>query len=129
VAEAQSRFLAGGPAHLLPLTHREVAERVGVHESTVSRAGGAQVETPHGTFSLSHFFQSAVRSSEHTDMASEVARDAIASLVASEDPAQPLSDQGIVTLLSQRHGIEIARRTVSKYREQIGIPAAAQRRR
>lgn len=129
LAAHQRDFLARGPSHLKPLTMRQVAEAVGVHETTVSRAvAGKFAETPHGVFELRRFFTSGYQTREGGDLANTSVKDRIAALVAAEDPAKPLSDDAIVRLLADG-GLKIARRTVAKYREALHIPPSHLRRR
>ncbi len=126
----QRRFLDEGPRGLRPLTLRDIARRLELHESTVSRAvAGKYVATPHGTFAFKYFFTSelaAVGGGE--SHSAEAVRLRIRELIAGEHPARPLSDEHIARRL-QEEGIAIARRTVAKYREALGIPASSQRRR
>ena len=104
-----------------PLTMTQVAEAVGVHETTVSRAiANKYVETPHGIFDLKYFFTPGYKSSEGESVSNTSVKDMIATLVQGEDTAHPLSDQEIVGRLAERE-IKIARRTVAKYREELGI--------
>jgi len=130
----QLGFLERGPEGLRPLTLREVAETVGVHESTVSRAvAGKYVETPHGVLPLRFFFTAALAATpaaggEEGEVSAEAVRRHIRRLVEAEDPARPLSDDAIARLLA-REGIRVARRTVAKYREMLGIPSSTLRRR
>jgi RNA polymerase sigma-54 factor len=107
---------------------RDVAESVGMHESTISRVTTAKyVHTPRGIFELKYFFNSAIRRSNAADIASESVKQAIKKIVASEDPKSPFSDQKIVEILGQ-DDIRIARRTVAKYREMLGILSSSKRK-
>lgn len=130
----QIGFLERGPDGLRPLTLREVAERIGMHESTVSRAvAGKYVETPHGVLPLRAFFTVALPAAASAadgegEVSAEVVRRHIRRLVDAEDPARPLSDDAIARLLAEE-GIRVARRTVAKYREMLGIPSSTLRRR
>jgi RNA polymerase sigma-54 factor len=109
------------------LVLREVAEDIQVHESTVSRATANKwAATPHGTFELKWFFQSAA-STVTGDVASESVKAKIRELIGKEDKRQPYSDHDIVAFLAG-HSIEIARRTVAKYREGMGILSSSKRR-
>ena len=125
----QREFLDHGTAGLKPLVLREVASEIGMHPSTVSRAtSNKYAHTPQGVFELKYFFQSGIaRNDSSTVVSSESVRDKIKTLVESEDPGKPLSDQEIAGAL-QRIGIDIARRTVAKYREQLGILPSSRRR-
>ena len=126
----QQEFLDHGTAGLKPLVLREVASEIGMHPSTVSRAtSNKYAHTPQGVFELKYFFQSGIaRNDSATVVSSESVRDRIRGLVESEDPGDPLSDQQIAGTL-QKLGIDIARRTVAKYREQLGILPSSRRRR
>ncbi|GER65936.1 RNA polymerase factor sigma-54 [Weizmannia acidilactici] len=130
--EKQRDFFLYGKGHLKPLTMKEVSDAIGMHESTVSRAVREKyIETPFGTFPLKQFFTTAlpVRSGTREEAASSAEiKNQIATLVNREDKRKPLSDQTIVTLLNKK-GFEISRRTVAKYREQLGIPSSAKRKR
>jgi RNA polymerase sigma-54 factor len=106
-----------------------VAEAVGMHESTISRVTtNKYVHTPQGLFELKYFFNSSIRRVANEDIASESVKQAIKKLIEDEDKKNPLSDQAIVELLKQREGIQIARRTVAKYREMLGILASSKRK-
>jgi len=121
IVERQRDFFDQGPAHLRPMTMSQVAQAVGVHETTVSRAvSGKYMSTPRGLFELKYFFTSGYTTSEGEAVSNESVRQAIAEIIKGEDPRKPLSDQDIVTTLSER-GLPIARRTVAKYREQLGL--------
>lgn len=130
IVRRQSRFLEKGVSALVPLTLREVAGATGLHESTVSRAtSNKYVATPRGTFGMRFFFTTAVarRDGGQAESATAV-KQRIRDLVAAEDPAQAHSDDRIVALLRQE-GIDLARRTVAKYREALGIGSSTERRR
>ncbi|HYG59086.1 MAG TPA: RNA polymerase factor sigma-54 [Symbiobacteriaceae bacterium] len=129
VVRFQRDFFDRGIRCLRPLTLREVADVVGVHESTVSRAtSGKYVQTPHGTFELKFFFSSGVDNARGEGVAQESVKRMIADLIAKEDSAEPLSDQGLTDLLN-RQGVNISRRTVAKYREEMGVPSSGKRKR
>jgi RNA polymerase sigma-54 factor len=122
----QRGFLDEGPGHLRPLRMNELADRLGIHVSTVSRAAaGKYVETPHGVFPLRHFFQAAGGSEDAT--ARSDVRAVVGEVVAAEDASNPLSDGDIVKALAAR-GLKVARRTVAKYRGELGIPSSYRRR-
>lgn len=124
----QRAFLEHGAAALAPLVLREVAAAVGLHESTVSRAiAGKSVATPHGTFALRYFFTARIASDEG-DHGAEAIRVRIRRLLEQETGGSVLSDDQIVKLLAAE-GIRLARRTVAKYREAMGIPSSVERRR
>lgn len=125
----QRDFLDKGAKYLLPLTLKDVAEHVQVHESTVSRAiANKYVQTPRGLYPLKQFFSSGVKNKMGKKVSSQVIKKTIEDIINSEDPGSPLSDQKLCDLLQEK-GIKIARRTVSKYREELGILSAAQRKR
>lgn len=130
IAEMQADFFEKGYDFLRPLTMAQVAEAAGVSESTVSRlVNGNYVQTPSGTFELRFFFHSAASGPASEQAVSSLSvRRKISALVAAEDPRHPLSDQAIVDALAEA-GIELSRRTVNKYRGELGIPARAARRR
>ena len=121
IVARQRDFFDLGPAHLRPMTMSNVAQAVGVHETTVSRAvSGKYLASPRGLFELKYFFTSGYTTSDGESVSNESVRQAIAEIVRSEDSRHPLSDQDIVAMLSER-GLPIARRTVAKYRDQIGL--------
>ena len=121
IAVRQRAFLEEGVAALVPLTMAQVAEAVGVHETTVSRAiAGKTVATPQGAFEMKFFFTTGYRAADGAEVSSTSVKDAIAALVRGEDPRRPLSDQQIVARLGS-DGLAVARRTVAKYREALGI--------
>jgi RNA polymerase sigma-54 factor len=115
---------------LRPLILRDIAEAVGMHESTISRVtSNKYMSTPRGLYELKYFFTSSIADSAGGDAHSaEAVRHRIRGLIADESPASTLSDERIVELL-RREGVDIARRTVAKYREAMRIPSSAQRRR
>jgi RNA polymerase sigma-54 factor len=125
----QRDFFEKGIEHLKPMILRDVAEEVGMHESTISRVtSNKYVATPRGLFELKFFFNSAIkRSSDEDDIASESVKQAIKKLIESEDERRPWSDQKLVELLGQQK-IVIARRTVAKYREMLGILSSSKRK-
>ena len=129
IVERQSDFFTCGEVAMRPLLQREVAEAVGVHESTVSRATTHKyAHTPRGTFELKHFFSVGVSGNDGNAVAATAVRAHLQRMIGEEPPGKPLSDQALVDALDAR-GIRLARRTVAKYREQLGIPGSAQRRR
>lgn len=130
IVELQRGFFDEGFEALRPLTMAHVAEVSDVSESTVSRlVNGNYMQTPRGVFELRFFFSSSASSREGGEGASSLSvKRRIADLVAQEDPAKPLSDQALSDALAEA-GIEISRRTVNKYRDELGIPARAARRR
>jgi len=121
ILNRQRAFFEQGITHLKPLTMNQVAEVVGVHETTVSRAvSGKYMETPHGVFEMKFFFTSGFKMTTGADMANTSIKDIIAAMVAGEDTANPLSDEAIVAKLKEKD-IVIARRTVAKYRSELNI--------
>lgn len=129
IVRFQRDFFDRGPRYLRPLTLREVAQAIGVHESTVSRAtSGKWAQTPRGTYELKYFFSSGVETGRGEGVAAEAVKRLIADLIRQEDPAEPLSDQALAEALAAQ-GLKIARRTVAKYRDEMGLPNSGQRRR
>ncbi|GAB2533834.1 RNA polymerase factor sigma-54 [Rhodanobacter koreensis] len=133
VAEAivhrQSAFLEYGPEAMHPLVLREVAEEVGMHESTISRVTTRKyIHTPRGTFELKYFFSSGVSTEDGGSASATAIQAMLRKLVDAEDARRPLSDQAIAEEL-QRKGIQVARRTVAKYREGLRIPSSSERQR
>jgi RNA polymerase sigma-54 factor len=124
----QREFLDHGVSQLRPMVLRDVAEDIHMHESTVSRAtANKYVYTPQGLFELKFFFQSGIRGGNGEDVASETVKEKIRGIIANENPQKPYSDQHIAAMLST-NSIEIARRTVAKYREAMGILPSSKRR-
>jgi RNA polymerase sigma-54 factor len=129
IVEKQRDFFEKGVAFLKPMILRDVAETVGMHESTISRVTtNKYVHTPQGLFELKYFFNSSIRRMADEDIASESVKQAIKKIIDGEDKGNPLSDQQIVELLAKRDGIQIARRTVAKYREMLGILSSSKRK-
>ena len=117
----QREFFEHGISHLRPLTMAEVAGVLGIHETTVSRAiANKYAQTPRGTFELKYFFTPGYRNAEGVAVSNKTIKDTIAHLVAEEDPAHPLSDQIIVAKLKEK-GLQVARRTIAKYRDELKI--------
>jgi RNA polymerase sigma-54 factor len=128
ILKFQREFFDKGIAHLKPLILRDVAEDIGMHESTVSRVTTSKyVHTPQGIFELKFFFNSGISRTNGEDLASQAVKSKIKELVTAEDVKRPHSDQKIVELL-KKGGIDIARRTVAKYREQLGILSSSKRK-
>ena len=129
ILDFQMDFFEEGLSKLRPLTMTQVADEVGVHETTVSRAiAGKYTKTPHGLFPLKYFFTPGYNSSGGESLSNTTIKDMIANIIDSEDPAKPMSDQTVVSLLAEKD-IKIARRTVAKYREELGILPTNLRRR
>ena len=129
IVDRQREFFERGIEYLKPLTLREVAEVINMHESTVSRVTNEKfVQTPRGVLPLKFFFSSALSTSSGEDASARSIRAKLEKMVADEDTGKPLTDQQIVHLF-QEQGIKIARRTVAKYRDQLGILPARMRKR
>lgn len=125
----QGDFFEEGVSKLRPLTMNAIAQTVGVHETTVSRAiANKYIRTPHGVFPFKYFFTPGFKTSDGESVSNKTIKDMIQHIVDEENPAKPLSDQGIVNLLKEKE-IKIARRTVAKYREELGILPTNLRRR
>jgi RNA polymerase sigma-54 factor len=125
----QREFLDHGLAHLKPLVLKDVADDIGMHESTVSRVTtNKYMYTEQGIFELKYFFHSGIESYGGETMSSLTVKDRIKKLVAAEDPAKPLTDQQLVEVLAAEN-VKIARRTVTKYRRELKLPPASRRRR
>lgn len=128
IVENQREFFEKGIRHLRPLTLQQVAEQIGMHESTVSRVTSSKyVQTPRGVFELKFFFSSSIRSDSGEDVSAKRVKDRVRELVEREEKKKPLSDQKIVEIL-KKEGLLIARRTVAKYREQMSILSARYRK-
>lgn len=129
IVEIQQQFLEYGIKQLKPLTLKDVAREVGVHESTVSRATtNKYIQTPRGLFPLKFFFSSGVSGEGGEDYSSHSIKTYLRELIEDEEPHNPLSDQQLTEMLQNR-GVIISRRTVAKYREEMSIPASYRRRR
>ena len=129
IISEQREFFDKGIQFLRPLTLQQVARQIGMHESTVSRVTtNKYVQTPRGVFELKYFFSSGLTTDDGEDVSAKTARDRIKNLIAEEDPKDPHSDQKIAEVLNA-DGLNIARRTVAKYREQLKILPARFRRR
>ncbi len=129
IVSRQTAFLERGEVAMVPLLQKEIAAEIEVHESTVSRATtGKYIHTPRGTFELKHFFSVAIPTIDGKTVSATAVRATLERLIRDEDPDHPLSDQILVERLADS-GLLLARRTVAKYREQLGIPNSSQRRR
>ena len=129
IVDRQYEYFERGVQYLKPLTLREVADHIGMHESTVSRVTNKKfVQTPRGVYSLKYFFSSGLSTATGEDLSARAVKDRIKGLVSDEDPAKPFTDERIVKAL-RAEGIKIARRTVAKYRDQLGILPARIRKR
>ena len=128
IAAAQRDFFVHGISKLKPLTMGAVAEKLGVHETTVGRAvSGKYVRTPQGTFELKFFFTAGLKTADGGAISTEAVKEAVAKTIAHEDLRKPLSDQAIADKLAGQ-GLRVARRTVAKYREELGLPPAHKRK-
>jgi RNA polymerase sigma-54 factor len=129
IVDRQRDFFEKGVQHLKPLTLREVAEVISMHESTVSRVTNEKfVQTPRGVLPLKFFFSSGLSTTAGEDVSARGIKAQIEKLVSDEDPKHPLTDQAIVNILKES-GVQIARRTVAKYRDQLGVLSARMRKR
>jgi RNA polymerase sigma-54 factor len=129
IVDRQRDFFEKGVQHLKPLTLREVAEVINMHESTVSRVTNEKfVQTPRGVLPLKFFFSSGLSTTAGEDVSARGIKAQIEKLVSEEDPKHPLTDQAIVNILKEG-GVQIARRTVAKYRDQLGVLSARMRKR
>jgi RNA polymerase sigma-54 factor len=129
IVAQQEAFFIHGAGHLRPLTLRDVAEAVEMHESTISRVtSNKSIATPRGVFELKYFFTAALSGTSGESHSAEAVRHRIRALVHSEPPSGVLSDEAIAAAL-RAEGVDIARRTVAKYREAMRIPGSSQRRR
>ncbi|MGI5921606.1 MAG: RNA polymerase factor sigma-54 [Syntrophomonadaceae bacterium] len=130
IVDIQKEFIDKGVEYMKPLTLKQVADIVEVHESTVSRAtNNKYIQTPQGLFELKYFFSSGVDSvASNQKVSSKSIKHMIEELIANEDTTQPLSDQAIVEMLKQK-GLCISRRTVAKYRQEMGIMSTLSRKR
>ncbi|MDB5050505.1 MAG: polymerase sigma-54 factor RpoN [Fibrobacteres bacterium] len=128
IIESQPDFFKQGPTNLRPLILQDVADKIGMHISTVSRVtNGKYVQTSHGIFELKYFFTAGVTQADGREVSSVTTKDEIKKLIESEDTKRPLSDQKIVEILKSK-GLDVARRTVAKYRDQLEILPARLRK-
>lgn len=128
IVEVQEGFLEHGASHFQPLTLKDIALKTGLHESTVSRVTSSKyVQTPRGVFELKYFFTSGLKTDSGEDASSVAVKESIKDLLEDEDIRHPLSDQQIAEKLTAK-GIQIARRTVAKYREELGLLPAHRRK-
>jgi len=128
IVQFQRGFFDKGVTHLRPLVLRDVAEHIQMHESTISRVTtNKYVHTPQGIFELKYFFNSAINSMQGESVASESVKERIRSIIKSEDKNKPYNDQEVADIL-KKHNICVARRTVAKYRESLGILPSRKRR-
>ena len=129
VVRHQRDFFEYGSRHIKPMTLKQIAEDVGIHESTVSRSiNGKYMQSPRGVFEIKYFFTSGVSAGEGDGMSSNAVKSIIREIVEQEDSKKPCSDQYMADRM-QADGINISRRTVAKYREEMGIPSSQKRKR
>ena len=128
IVQRQSAFLEQGDEAMQPMILRDVAEAIAMHESTISRVTtGKYMHTPRGIFEFRYFFSSHVAGNDGEEVSSVVIRARIRKLINEEDPERPLSDAQLAATLSGE-GVKVARRTVAKYREALGLAASSERR-
>jgi RNA polymerase sigma-54 factor len=124
----QREFLDRGVKHLRPLVLREVADDIGMHESTVSRiVTNKYINTPQGVFEMKYFFHSGIASSYGDSVSSIAVKERMKKIIEDENPKNPLSDSKVLNIL-QGEGLRLARRTIAKYREELKIPVSTHRR-
>ncbi|MDL2314391.1 RNA polymerase factor sigma-54 [Desulfovibrio sp. OttesenSCG-928-C14] len=129
IVKHQRDFFEEGPARLRPLILKEIAEDVGMHESTISRVtSNKYAATPYGVFELKYFFNSSLALADGNEVGSESVKVLIKKYIAEEDHKAPLSDEKIVEMLQEALSLNIARRTVAKYRTALGIPSSSKRK-
>lgn len=128
IVKRQPGFFDKGPSRLKPMNMAQIADEVGVHETTVSRAvSGKYMSTPHGVFEMKYFFTTGYQTEDGETLSNTSVKQTLAELIANEEPRKPLSDQRLVEELGKR-GVTIARRTVAKYREELHILPSHMRR-
>ena len=128
IAGAQGEFFEHGISRLMPMTMGTVADKLGVHETTVGRAvSGKYVKTPQGVLELKFFFTAGLKTADGGSISTEAVKEAVGKAIGHEDVRHPLSDQAIAEKLNAQ-GYRVARRTVAKYREQLGLPPAHKRK-
>ncbi|MFT4416315.1 RNA polymerase factor sigma-54 [Fredinandcohnia humi] len=130
IVNRQLDFFIKGPSYLKPLIMCEVADALEIHESTVSRAvKDKYVQTPFGIFEMKHFFSRTIQTTGEHDISATRVKDVLKELIDKENKQKPLSDQDIVSILEEEHGILVSRRTIAKYRDQLKIPSSSKRKR
>ena len=129
IVKRQRRFFEDGPTALEPLRQEQIADAVELHPSRVSRAiQDKYLDTPFGLFPLKVFFPRGITDEDGNNLARDNVQSVLQSIVDEEDPSNPLGDDELVEALHVRGGVEISRRTVCKYRDELGIPPASARR-
>lgn len=130
IVDRQFAFFEKGVTSLVPLTLQQVADEIGIHVSTVSRAiRNKYVQTVQGVLPIKYFFPSGIKQETGPSISADAVKQHIRQLTETENKKKPLSDESIRQLLQQKYGIMIARRTIVKYRKQLGIPSSVQRKR
>ncbi len=130
ILEKQQLYFEKGPDYLKPMTMKEISDELGIHESTVSRTVREKyVQTPFGTVELKSFFTNAIESLSDEGLSSSKVRMAMVKLIDEENKLNPLSDLDMVKMLKEQEGIVVSRRTLAKYRVQLGIPSSSKRKR
>ena len=128
IVDYQQAFLDHGPDHIQPLKMQQIADQVGVHVTTVSRAVDDKwLQTPRGIFALKRFFVGGTVSADGEDVAYDRIRIKLQDIIDQENKSKPHSDDELVRQLAQ-HGMKVARRTITKYRKKMGIPSSRQRK-
>lgn len=129
ILEVQKEFLEKGETYLKPLTLKDLSELTGLHESTISRViSHKYVETPMGTFPLKFFFSTGYNTSTGESISATAIKNYIKEIISQENPKKPYSDNEIAKILHNKYGLKIARRTVTKYREELNIPSIKERK-
>ncbi len=129
ILQTQKDFFEKGTKYLKPLTLRDVAQKTGLHESTISRViSHKYVDTPLGIFPLKFFFNTGYNTETGKSLSVVAIKDYIKEIIEKEDPKKPYSDSQIAKILKEKYGIKIARRTVTKYREELNIPSIRERK-
>lgn len=128
ILNKQEEFFLKGTKYINPMTMKEIAQDLNLHESTISRGvNGKYMLTPFGTFELKYFFNSSIKSNSDKDLSSISIKNIIKDKIKLENKRKPLSDENIASIL-KKEGINIARRTVAKYREELGILSSSKRK-
>ena len=128
IAQKQADFFDKGVEALKPMTLKTIADELDLHESTISRTTtNKYVQTPRGLFELKYFFNSAMENEDGQQLANETIKVWVGELIKTEDPGSPLSDQDISELIASNKNLKVARRTIAKYRESLGIPSSSKR--
>lgn len=129
IVQQQQDFLENGFAYLKPMTLKEIADQIGMHESTISRATSNKVIcTPHGSFEMRKLFTSRLSVDNNTNVSSAQVKQLLQQLIAAEDPRRPLSDQKLAEHFKREKGITISRRTIAKYRDELNILSSSKRK-